>query len=319
MVVFFPCGVDVRHTHTQKLTLSHTHTPSHSHAHAHAQIHAHTHTHTPNQPAPHLAPVPTTSLPRKKVKKYISSSSLTVLPSGACSRCNQRRRTLLKSENVAPIHVDGGLVHFTDHFVYLGSIISSDLADDTECGSRIAAAAGAFGYLRARIFCETLVDLEEKSAVYQTLILNLMFYGSECWTLSSHMLECLRSFHRRCVRTMCGFSLNMGVVTYSRSGRITSHAEFEKRMYMSDIATLLLRRRIQWAGHVLRMGQERLPRRMITSWIPTTRPKGQPHLTFAQGLVKDLAYVGSTQVIWECSLQTGGPGERPSTTLVLMG
>jgi len=78
-----------------------------------------------------------------------------------------------------------------------------------------------------------------KSAVYQALILNLLFYGSECWALSSQMLKRLCSFHRRCVRTMCGCSLNMGVVTYSRSGCITSHAELEQRMCMPDIATLL--------------------------------------------------------------------------------
>jgi len=136
----------------------------------------------------------------------------------------------LKPENVAPIHVDGGLVHFTDCFVYLGSIISSDLADNAECGVPIAPVAGAFGCLRARIFCKSLVDLRTKSATYQAPILNLPFYGSECWVLSSHMFKRFRSFHRRCVRTMCGCSLNMGVVTYSRSGRITSHADLEKRM-----------------------------------------------------------------------------------------
>jgi len=161
---------------------------------------------------------------------------------------------------VAPIHVDGGLVHFTDRFVYLASIISSDLADDAECGARIAAAAGAFGCLRARIFGKPLVDLRAKSAAYQALVLNLLFCGSECWALSSHMLKRLRSFHRRCVRTMCGRSINMGVLTYSRSGRITSHAQLEKRMCMPDIATLLSRHQLQWAGHVLRMGEERLPR-----------------------------------------------------------
>ena len=86
----------------------------------------------------------------------------------------------MKPENVAPIHVDGVLVHFTDRFVYLGSIISSDLADDAECGARIAAAAGAFGCLRACIFGEPLVDLRAKSAAYQALVLNLLFYSSEC-------------------------------------------------------------------------------------------------------------------------------------------
>jgi len=122
----------------------------------------------------------------------------------------------LKPENVALIHVDGGLVHLTDRFVYLGSIISSDLSDDPECGVRITAAADAFGCLRTRIFGEPLVDLQAKSAAYQALILNLLFYGSKCWALSSHMLKRLRSFHRRCVHTTCGCSLFMGVVTYSR-------------------------------------------------------------------------------------------------------
>jgi len=205
---------------------------------------------------------------------------------------------LLKPKNVVPIHVDGGFEHFTDRFVYLGSIISSDLADDAECGARIAAAAGAFRCLRAHIFSEPLVDLRAKSAAYQALILNLLLYGSECWALSSHMLERLRSFHRRCVRTMCGCSLKMEVVTYSRSGRITSHAELEKRMCMPDITTLLSRRWLQWAGHVLRMGKERLPHRMLASWIQTARPKGRPHLTFAQGLVKDLAYAALNTSNW---------------------
>jgi len=112
------------------------------------------------------------------------------------------------------------------------------------------------------------------------------------------MLKRLWSFHRRCVRTTCGCFLNTGVVTYSCSGRITSHAELEKRMCMPDIATSLSRRRVQWAGHVLRMGKERLPRRMLTSWILTARPRGRPHLTFAQGLVKDLAYAGLNTSNW---------------------
>jgi len=38
---------------------------------------------------------------------------------------------------------------------------------------RITTAAGAFGYLRARIFGEPLIDLRAKSAVYQGLILNV--------------------------------------------------------------------------------------------------------------------------------------------------
>ena len=67
---------------------------------------------------------------------------------------------------------------------------------------------------------------------------------------------------------------------------------------LETLYTLLSRRRLQWVGHVMRMGEERLPRRMLTSWIPTARPRGRPHLTFAQGLVKDLVYAGLNTRNW---------------------
>jgi len=38
-------------------------------------------------------------------------------------------------------------------------------------------------------------DLRASSAEYKDLILNLLFYWSECWALPSHMLKRLRSFH----------------------------------------------------------------------------------------------------------------------------
>ena len=122
--------------------------------------------------------------------------------------------------------------------------------------------------------------------------------------------QTVRAHHVRVLLKHGGCNILLG----SRSGRMTSHAKLET----PDIATLLSRRQLQRAGHVLRMGEERLPHSMLTSWIPTAQPKGRPQLTFAQGLVKDLTYAGLNSPIGECSLQTGGPGERPSTTLVLM-
>ena len=96
-VVLFPCTADVRHKHTQTHTLLRTHSHSHKLTHARTHVHnVHTHTRTPHQPAPQLTPAPTTSQQRKKAKKCVSCRSLTALPTGACSRCRRRRRTLLK-------------------------------------------------------------------------------------------------------------------------------------------------------------------------------------------------------------------------------
>jgi len=165
-------------THTLKHSHSRTHTYTHIRTHTPTQTPTLTHTHSTN--LPHTSHQHPTLFCRKRRRRNVSLATVSQhYLQSARSRCQQRRRTLLKPENVAPIHVDGGLVHFTYHYVYLGSIISSDLADDAECGARIAAAAGAFGCLRARIFGEPLFELRTKSAAHQALILNLLFCGSE--------------------------------------------------------------------------------------------------------------------------------------------
>jgi len=56
-------------------------------------------------------------------------------------------------------------------FVYLGSIISNDLANDTECGARIAAAVGAFGCLRAFTHAHTSSFLPQTVRVHHVRML----------------------------------------------------------------------------------------------------------------------------------------------------
>ena len=36
------------------------------------------------------------------------------------------------------------------------------------------------------------------------------------------------------------------------------------------------------------MPEDRLPRRLLSSWITLPRPNGRPHLTYGHGLVNDL-------------------------------
>ena len=47
-----------------------------------------------------------------------------------------------------------------------------------------------------------------------------------------------------------------------------------------------------WAGHVARMGHERLPRRFLTSWIRNPRPHGPPQFTYGHSLNKTLEWAG---------------------------
>ena len=51
-------------------------------------------------------------------------------------------------------------------------------------------------------------------------------------------------------------------------------------------------RQLRWAGHVARMGHERLPRKFLTSWVRHPRPHGRPQFTYGHSLNKTLARAG---------------------------
>ena len=41
---------------------------------------------------------------------------------------------------------------------------------------------------------------------------------------------------------------------------------------------------LRWAGHVVRMDYDRLPRKLLFSWVRHRRPRGRPSLTFGHRL-----------------------------------
>jgi hypothetical protein len=65
---------------------------------------------------------------------------------------------------------------------------------------------------------------------------------------------------------------------------ITS-VSLEERMNLHSIDWYINTRRLKWIGQVMRMNfSERLPRKMITSWVNHSRPKGRPVLNYGQCL-----------------------------------
>ena len=54
----------------------------------------------------------------------------------------------------------------------------------------------------------------------------------------------------------------------------------------------LARRQLRYAGHVARMPLTRLPRRMLSAWVPRRRPVGAPAMTYGRALRSQLEWFG---------------------------
>ena len=59
-------------------------------------------------------------------------------------------------------------------------------------------------------------------------------------------------------------------------------------LLLDPIDLYICKRHLRWAGHVFRMPRNRLPGKMLTSWVRSPRPRGCPKMTYGRSLKKSL-------------------------------
>ena len=171
-----------------------------------------------------------------------------------------------------------------EKFNYLGSILSRNCSDESDVAKRITKASNAFGALRKQIFTCKNITLESKKRVYEGIILPILLYGAETWSLTEILYNKLRVFHHQCVRTMT--NINRCQMWEQR----ISINELLNRLNVKIIDVYIVKRQLQWAGHVSRMDFERIPRKMLSCWVRNKRPVGCPSFTYGRNLKKALKF-----------------------------
>ena len=193
----------------------------------------------------------------------------------------------LDDVNLSDVIIDENrYLPIVNQFCYLGSVVARDCTDENDVDVRISKASGAFGMLRKCLFSSTDITDKVKGFIYLCLILPILLYGSECWSMTEGMLRKIRNFHHSCVRNMCRVNRKH---TYLH--RIST-AELLDRLGIESIETYIYRQQLRWAGHVSRMNWNRLPRKMLSSWVVSKRPRGCPKMTYGRSLRKCLIKCG---------------------------
>ena len=100
-----------------------------------------------------------------------------------------------------------------------------------------------------------------KGKVYAGGVLAVLLYGCESWCLTAESVRRLSNWHNKRVREMCRVTMCQTFVH-----RITSES-LQKRTGVFSLEHYLASRTLLWAGHVARMPKNRLPKRLMLSWI----------------------------------------------------
>ena len=129
--------------------------------------------------------------------------------------------------------------------------------------------------------------------------------------MTEKVLDRLRVFHARCVRAMSRVSRK-----HTWSEHIQTQ-QLEQELGLETIDLHVKRRQLRWLGHVRRMGFERLPRRMLSSWVNAPRPRGAPQMTYGRSITKALEMfnidvrtwpeLAADRAAWRETLRAGRP------------
>ena len=151
------------------------------------------------------------------------------------------------------ITVKGQRLQVVDKFTYLGSTLSRVMQINDEVNARIAKASAAFGRLHGNVWDRSGIRLDTKLKIYKAVVLSTLLYACEMWTVYQWRAKRLTHFYTSCLRKL---------LKIKWQDRIPD-TEVLKRAGMQSVHTLLKLAQLRWTGHVRRMPEKRLPKKIL--------------------------------------------------------
>ena len=186
--------------------------------------------------------------------------------------------------------VNGQKLAAVDKFTYLGSTLSRSVHIDDETDARIAKASAAYGRLRSSVWERRGVSISTKLSVYRAVVLTTLLYASETWTVYQRHAKKLNRFHLNCLRKL------LKVKWYDK----VPDTEILERSGLPSIYTMLRKSQLRWSGHVTRMPDERLPKRLLYGELQTgTRCRGGQKKRYKDTLKASMKDFGIDHRAWE--------------------
>jgi hypothetical protein len=132
-----------------------------------------------------------------------------------------------------------------------------------------------------------------KIKIYKTIILPVVLFGCETWSLTLREEHGLRVFENRVLRRI--FGPKRDEVT---GGWRKLHEELHGFYSSPSIIRVIKVRRMRWVGHVACMGEVRGAYNILVGKPEGRRPLGRPRHRWEDNIKMDLREIGFGDVDW---------------------
>ncbi|KAJ4445390.1 hypothetical protein ANN_07195 [Periplaneta americana] len=174
-----------------------------------------------------------------------------------------------------------------EKFKYLGATVTN-INDTREEMKRRINMGNACYYSVEKLLSSSLLSKNLKVRIYKTVILPVVLYGCETWTLTLREEHRLRVFENKVLRKIFGAKRDEVTGEWRKLHNTELHA-----LYSSpDIIRTITSRRLRWAGHLARMGESRNAYRVLVGRPEGKRPLRRPRRRWEDNIKMELREVG---------------------------
>jgi len=160
-----------------------------------------------------------------------------------------------RDQNAGRIHsvrIDNSTYERVEEFKYLGTTLTHQNSIAEEIKSRLWSGNACYHSVQ-NLLSSRLISKNLKIKIYRTIILPVVLYGCETWSLILREERKLRVFENMVLRRIFGPRRDEETGEWR-----TLHNEELNDLYCStNIVRVIKSCRMRWAGHVARMGEER--------------------------------------------------------------
>jgi len=152
-----------------------------------------------------------------------------------------------------------------EKFKYLGKTLTNQNFIQEEIKSRLNSGNACYHSMQ-NLLSSSLLSNNIKIKIYRTIILPVVFYGCETWSLTLGEERSLRVFENRVLRRIFGPEWDEVTVEWGKL-----HKEELSDLYSSpNIFRVIKSKRMRWEGHVARIGERRGAYRVLVG-----KPEGK--------------------------------------------